>query len=89
MMEMPVHQIVHVIAVRNRDVSTPIAMLVCRVMSTAAMLRRAIGRIRRRHVDAMFFDRRAVLMVQVPVVEIVHVPIVHDGGVATTQAVHV
>jgi len=58
-------------------------------MSTAVMIRRAIGRIRRRHIDAMFFDRRAVLMVQVPVVEIVHVPIVHDGGVAAGRAVHV
>ncbi len=86
---MPVHQIVHVIAVRHGDMATRVAMLVCCVMSTAVMIRRAIGRIRRRHVDAMFFDRRAVLMVQVPIVEIVHVSIVHDGGVATTQAVHV
>jgi hypothetical protein len=36
----------------------------------------------------MLFDGGTILMMEVPVVQVVHVPIVEDGGVAATLAVY-
>jgi hypothetical protein len=70
--QMPVDQIVDVIAVRNRGVSAPFAMLMTGLVPTAAML----------------FHRGTILMMEMPIVQVVYVPIVQDGGVATTLAVY-
>lgn len=86
--QMPVDQIVDVIAVRNRGVSAPFAMLMTGLVPTAAMRRGAIGGVGRRYVEMMLFHRGTILMMEMPIVQVVYVPIVQDGGVATTLAVY-
>jgi hypothetical protein len=89
MMQVAIHQVVNVVAVRHSNMPTPRAMLVARLVSAAAVRWRTIGRIGGRDVNDVLLDRLAVLMMQMPVVQVVDVSVVQDGGVATTLAVYV
>ena len=86
MMQVTVDQIVDVIAVRDGLVATSGTVHVARLMSRAPMLRRAAVGIARRNLDHVLVDVIAVRVMQMPVVEVVRVIAVPNGGVAAVRA---
>jgi hypothetical protein len=89
MVQVTIHQIVGVISVRDGLVATPLTVDVVRVVAAAAVLGRAGGRVALRDLDGVLVDVITVGMVQVTIVQVVDVPIVHDGLVAASGAVNV
>jgi hypothetical protein len=79
MVQMPIHQIVDVVAVRNRLVTASGAVLVARRVPLAAVLGCAAIGVLRRHFDHVLVDMVAVWMVQMPVVQKIHVVAMADG----------
>ena len=88
MVQVPVDQIVHMVAVGNRFMTTARPMHVIGVMASALVCRRASIRVGVRHRDDMLVDVVVVGMVQVAVMEVVNVPFMLDGLVATAGTVH-
>lgn len=86
-MQMPAHQIIDMIPVRNRGMTAVLSMPVLVVVRSAAVSRRAAIRILRTHADAMLVDVIAVHMMQMPVVQIIHMPVVPNRGVPALLAV--
>ena len=84
MMQVSVHQVVHMIAVRNASVAAVGAMNVLLVV--AFRPERAFVGIRSTDDDGMLVHMVAVRMMQMAVVQIIHVPIVHDGDVSAIFA---
>ena len=87
MMQMPADEVVHMITVWHSLVPTARPMHVPCIVPAALVRGRASGWVR-------LIDRYAVLvymalmgMMQMAVVEIIHVPIMHDCGVAAVGAV--
>jgi hypothetical protein len=87
MVQVAVHQIVDVIAVGNLRVAALRAMHMGFVVPAAGVLRRAGGRVLRRHADHMFVDMVAVNVVEVAVVKVVGVAVVLDGDMTAALAV--
>jgi len=87
MMKMSVNQIVHVIAMRNGRVAAIGTMNVLPVVAFRAQ--RAFVRVGVADGNSVFIHMVAVRMVQMPVVEIIHVPVVHDGDMPAIFAVDV
>ena len=87
MMQVAVDEVIDVVAVRDRRMSTAFAMHVRRVVCPTLVRRRAAVRVGRRNSQGVFLDNFALLVMQVAIVEIVGVPIVLNGDVATTRAV--
>ena len=85
--QMTIHKIVGVIAMRDRFVTATRAVLVAGVMSTAPMALRTLLRIRRRHTQLVLVDVIAVHAVQVAVMKIIDVISMLDACVAATCAV--
>jgi len=85
--QVSVDEVVDVIAVGHRLVAAAVLVDVRGIVSTAGVIRRAQFRIGSRDFQAVF-ENCAIggLMVQVPVVEVVGVPIVSDGRVAAVGA---
>jgi hypothetical protein len=88
-MEVSIDQVVHVIAMRNRFVATSGPMHVGSIMTPAAVLRRAPVRIGRWDFDDMFVDVVAVHVMQLPVMQVVDVTVVADGGMPAIGAMNV
>ena len=88
MVQVPVDQIVHMVAVGDGFVPTARPMHVIGVMASALVCRRASIRVGFRHRDDMLVDVVAVGVVQVPVMEVVNVPFMLDGLVTTARAVN-
>jgi hypothetical protein len=86
MVEVSVDEVVDVIAMRNRFVAAAGAMPMAGIVSGASMIRRASRRIGGAHFDHVFIDLITVRLMQVAVVQVVHVIAVLDRGVATTGA---
>jgi len=88
MVKMPIYKIVDVIAVRHRLVSTTRAMYVIRIVSLASMCRRAAGRVGVANLQGVLFDLavRADVM-EVTIVQVVHVVAVLQAGVFAVRAV--
>lgn len=88
MVQMAVHQVVDMVAMRNRFVSAlrPVDMRLR--MRATSMARRARIRILRRYFQRMLVDMIAMRAVQVPVMDVIHMIVVHDGGVSAAFAVH-
>ena len=82
MVKMPAHEVVHVIAVRNRLVAAARAMCVSGLMPAAFVIRCAASWVRRGDCDRVIVDVAIVHMMQVPVVQIVGMAVKLDGGVA-------
>src|SRR5258708_1573195 len=82
MMQVPVHQIVNVVAMRDRLVPATGAMLV-----GALYLRRAAGWIGGVDADGMLVDVIAMHVVQMAVMQIVDVAVMADRDVAAIRAV--
>jgi len=82
MVQMAVHQIIGVIAVRHGLVAASRPMPVIAIVTRTAMLGRAAVRVLCAHGDHMLVDMIAVRVVQVSVVEIVDVTVMSYGRMA-------
>jgi hypothetical protein len=87
MMEMAVHEVVHVIAVRHCFMPATRAVHVSWLMSPAAVAWRALVRVFRAHFDHMLIDMIAMGMMEMAIVQVVHVVAMTNGGMATAGAV--
>lgn len=87
MVKVTVDEIVHVITMGDDLVTAVGAVFVAGCMARAGMVRRALGAVCLVDIDCMFDDAAAVLMMQMAVVKIVHVPVVLDGGVTAVGTV--
>lgn len=83
MMQMPVHKIIDMVAMRNRGMSAIGAVPMALVVSAAGMRRRALCGIRRTDCQSVFFDNRSIHMMEVAIVQIIDVPFVNDSRVST------
>jgi hypothetical protein len=79
MVQMTVYQVVEVIAMRNLRMATVGAVNMPLLMASTLMARCATFRIRGRYFENAFIDVVAVCVMQMPIVEIVDMPIVFDG----------
>lgn len=86
MMEVTVHQIVDVVAVGHGLVPTARAMDVGGVVPLACVAVRASGRVGVVHLDPVLVVVAVVRMVQVPIVQVVHVALVPDRDVPAALA---
>ena len=86
-MQMPVDQIVDMVAVRHRLVATARAMLMVLVVSATGMVGRAGSWIVGAHLDRVLVDVIAVRVMEMTVVQIVEVIAVLDGGMAAGRPV--
>lgn len=82
MMEVTIDQIVHVIAVRDRLMTTARSVLVFAPVSAASVLRSAGARIGRVYRDGVFVDMAIVHVVEMPVMQIVDMPTMTNGRMA-------
>lgn len=86
-MQMARHQIVDVVAVRDPLVPAGRAVSVGGVVLAAVMLGCAVNRVLRPDLERVLVYVVAVRMVQMPVVQVVHVALVAHGGVTAAGAV--
>lgn len=82
MVEMPIDKVVHVIAVRHDLMSASRPMHVSRLMTPAAMRRRALIGVVRVYLDRVLIDMIAVGMMEMAIMQIVGVVAVTNGGMA-------
>lgn len=88
MVEVAVHQVINVIAMGHGFMAAVRAMPVALFMSAAEMIRRASYRVVRIDGQPVLIDMVAVRRMEMPVVQIVHVVVVHDCRVSAVFAVH-
>ena len=91
MVQPPVHQIVGVVTVRHRLVAAVRTVLVVGLVPAVVLAVRAVGGITGANLQAVFFYHVAFAgrMVQVAVVQVVHMVAVLDGSVAAVGTVFV
>lgn len=89
MMQVSLHQIIYMIPVRYGLVSTALAMNMAGLMSPADMACRAGCRICRRHLKRVFVKVTFMRMMQMPVMQVIHVALMQDRRVAAVRAVYV
>lgn len=89
MMQVSLHQIIYMIPVRYGLVSTALAMNMAGLMSLADMACRAGCRICRRHLKRVFVKVTFMRMMQMPVMQVIHVALMQDRRVAAVRAVYV
>ena len=87
MMQMPTHQVVHVIAVRDLLVTTALAVRVVVRVSVALVPERAGHGVLRRRADQALDGGLTLNAVEMPIVQVVHVLSVGDGAVFATRTV--
>jgi len=85
--QVAIDQVVHMIAVWDGFMATTRTVLVRLVVGATGVLRRATRRIASRHGQLVFLDASRTVMVQMAVVEIIHVAVVLNGGVAAAGTV--
>jgi len=88
-MQMTIHEVVDVVAVRDRIMAAAGAMHVRLIVPTAIVVRRAPIGIGRRHFDHMLVHVVTMRMVQMPVVEIVHMVAVPYRRMPARRAMNV
>jgi hypothetical protein len=79
MVQVTVHQVVRVIAMRHGFMPAVGSMLVAGFVSPAVVIGRAVGRVPAVHLEPVIVHVILVGMVHVSVVQIVGVPFVHHG----------
>lgn len=89
MMQASLNQIIHVVAMRDGRMAAIWAVNVFRRVFSGGKARAAFIRIGGINRNRMFVHMVAVRMMQMAVVEIVHVPLVLDGSVPAASAVDV
>ena len=87
MMQMTVHQVIDVIAMGHGLMPATHAMHMFRPMTGTLMIRRAAIRVDGVDVQGMLIDMTVVHVVQMPVMQVVDMAGVFNGGVATVRAV--
>lgn len=87
--QVAVHQIVDVVAVRHHFVAATFPMHVAGFVPGAVVAAGAIFRVRRADSDRVLVDVTFVRMVQVPIVEIIHMPVMRNRLVSAARAVDV
>ena len=87
MMQVAINQIVHMVPMRYRFVTTCRPMLVTCIVTGATMLRSALVGIDRGDLDDMFIDMVAMDMMEMPVVQIVDMAVMLDGCMPAIWAV--
>jgi hypothetical protein len=87
MMQVAVYEVVGVVAVRNRFMAAFRTMLVAFGMPSTIVLRRAMGRIRTRNREAMFFDAISPNVMKVSIVEVIDVALMLYRRVSAAGAV--
>ena len=88
-MQVTVHQIVHMIAVRNGFVTTAGSMCMTRIVATALVRRRACIRVGLGDGDGVLIRMVLVRVMQVPIVQVIGVPVVLDGLMTASRSVDV
>lgn len=87
--QMSIDEVIDVIPMRNCRVTAIRSMYVTGFMSTANVSAGASRGVRGADFDRVLFDLSGrSRMVKVPVVQIIHVPVVLDSGMAAALAVH-
>jgi hypothetical protein len=89
MMQMPFHEVVHMVAMRHRLVSAARTMDVAGLMPSTAVIRRASVRVCLRYFDHVLVDVVTMRMVQMPVMQIVDMVSVPYRSVPATIAMRV
>lgn len=86
MVEVAVHEVIHMIPVRYRFMPTarPVTMIL--VMAATLVLRRARIRILLEDLKHMLIHMILMRMMKVPVMQIIHMILVADGGVAAVRS---
>lgn len=87
MMQVSLDEVVGVVAVRDRLVAAAGTVLVACVVAAARVIWRAGARIGLRHRDRVIVDVPLVRMMHVPVVQVVRMPLVRDRRVPAIRAV--
>jgi hypothetical protein len=87
MMEVPFDEIVDVATMRNRVVATAGSVNVALLVPSAAVIRRAYVRIPGADRDGMFGHHTTFLVAQMPVLKIVHMPVVIHPKMPAIRAV--
>lgn|GEM_PF-6706813 len=87
--EVAIHQVVHVVAVRHGFVSTPWTVDVRALVSCAGVIRSTEGWILLGNLDVAFIEVVPVQRMHAAVVQVVDVPAVADCGMPAILTVHV
>lgn len=87
MMQVPIDQVIDVVAVGHRLMTAAGAVPVVLGMAAAVVLRSAFRRVRGVDRQPMFFNASVPRVVEMTVVKIIDVPVVPDGGVAAARSV--
>lgn len=87
--QMAIYQIIHMITMRNGLMTTTRPMFMFGGMSAAVVLGRALGRIGRVNREYMFVDVIAMHMMQMTVMEVVHMVVMFDRGMPAASLVFV
>lgn len=87
MMQVPVDEVVDMVAVRHRFVPAVWAVHVRRSVPFARVVWRAVGRVVATDRHLVLVDVVAMNVVEMTVVEVVHVTVVLDGSVTTPRTV--
>jgi len=85
--QVPVNEVINVVAVRHRLVTAPRAVPVVLVMLSAIVVRCAVRRVGGAYRHRVLLDAALAVVVQVAVVQVVNVALVLDAGVPATRAV--
>jgi hypothetical protein len=87
MVQVAVHQVIGMVAVRHGFVTAAGTVTVTLIVSTAVMGRRAVAGIGSTHRQHVLVHMVALNVVQVPVMQVVCMAVVLDGGMAAAGAV--
>lgn len=85
--QMTIHEVVGVVAMRYGFVSAAGTVYMTRFVAVAVMIQGADVRVGGADGDAVFIDVIAMRMVQVAIVQVIDVAFVFDGGVTAIRAV--
>jgi hypothetical protein len=86
MMQVAGDQVIHVIAMRNRGVAAVGAMDMCGIMAGASVVGGALIGVGGGHGDDVFVHVPGVGVMQMAVVQVIHMVVVADGEVAAIGA---
>jgi hypothetical protein len=89
MVQVPVHQVIEMVAVWHCLVTASGPMDVARFMAGATMVRRTSNRVCRGYLDHMFIDVVAFDVLQVTILQVVNVTTVTYGRVTAIRTVRV
>lgn len=87
MVQVALHQVVNMVAVRDRLMATAFPMNVAGIMPRTGVIWCALVRVGLAHLKYMLVNVARVRRMQVAIVEIVDVTVVQDGSVTTARAV--